>query len=178
MRPILAVLCAVTILGGLKAYMGARPAPQVFQPKSKVQATGVFDLEVLLTFDAGPDPFAFDANEAAALSVAFLGEPILRRVDAVPAGKAILVKDVQGIAAGANEFFVEAFPQDTDSIIARALRVRVFRNGEPIGDETIWSEPGAPVVGTVVVDTPRFATDEKHADGSPGESSVSESSSK
>jgi hypothetical protein len=69
-------------------------------------------------------------------------------------------------AAGRNEFYIKATPaepdRETDEFaldespssrpVSRAVRVRILRDGVPIGDQTLWSEPGQPVEGVAAVE--------------------------
>ena len=154
MRPFLAAAVAIAILGGLQFYMSSRPAPVNNQRPPEVLADGKFDVRLTLTFDAGPDPFAFDSSQAASVVVLFEGKDLLRLTEHVNAGADLVVEDVASIDAGRNEFFVEAVPKDTTNLISRGIRIQVFRDGVMVGDQSLWSDPGAPVAGTIVVDVP------------------------
>jgi hypothetical protein len=159
MRPLLALLLSLTIFGAVAGYLSFarhlqeqttrqhddRPAPV---------AQGKFSVEITLSFDAGAQTaFSLDPTQAAALRVVFQGRDLLQLESPVAAGT-VRVEDVPGIAAGANEFFIEAQPAALESQIARAVRVRVFRDENPVADQTLWSEPGLPVRGTVRIDVP------------------------
>ena len=154
MRPFLAAAVAIAILGGLQFYMSSRPAPVNNQRPPEVLAEGKFDVRLTLTFDAGPDPFAFDSSQAASVVVLFEGEDLLRLTEHVNAGT-MSVEDVAGIDAGRNEFFVEAVPKGTTNLVSRGIRIQVFRDGVMVGDQSLWSDPGAPVAGTIVIDVPK-----------------------
>ena len=67
------------------------------------------------------------------------------------------------MVAGQNEFFVQAAPQDTTTARARAVRVRILRDGNPLADETLWSEPGEVVQGAVLVHVPAWVGAPKSA---------------
>jgi hypothetical protein len=86
----------------------------------------------------------------------------LRVDEPISAGAPVVVEHVSGIVAGANEFFVEAQPGDDALGAAHALRVRVLRDGNPIAEQTLWSEPGLPVRGTVRIDIPSAVTEDGH----------------
>ncbi len=68
------------------------------------------------------------------------------------------------MVTGRNEFFIRAIPQDSTNPIARAIRVRILRDGQPLTDETLWSEPGDVVEGAVVVEVPAWAVAEGQED--------------
>lgn len=156
MRPFLAAAVAIAILGGLQFYMSSRPAPVNNQRPPEVLAEGKFDVALTLTFDAAPDPFAFDSSQAASVVVMFEGKDLLRMTEDVNAGADLKVEAVASVDAGRNEFFVEAVPKDRSSLRSRGVRIQIFRDGVLIGDQTLWSDPGAPVAGTIVIDVPNM----------------------
>jgi hypothetical protein len=158
MRPLLALIIVVTILGSLQLYVQHRPAPPVAAELIREQvARGDFSVEITLTFDAGPDAFAIDPATAPSLVLLLRGQEILRRQDTIAAGQPLIVQDVQGLVSGGNEFYLSATPADTQSSLARAARVRILRSGTPLADETLWSEPSETVQGTIVVQIPAWA---------------------
>ena len=158
MRPALAVILVAAILGGLQGYMSLRdrlgppPAQEV-----ETSAAGIFTLDLTLTFDAGPDPFALDVDNAPSLLVEFRGQEMLRETGNVPAGQPIVIAPVRDVVQGKNEFFVKAVPADSNADVSRAVRVRILRDGQPISDSTLWSEPGLPVQGKVDLVVPASA---------------------
>ena len=152
MRPALAIAVTSLILGGLAFYMSARPSGAANVPVRDIEiAAGRFDVELTLTFDVSPDEFSLDANTAPSLLVVMEGQELLRETSTLTSGYPIVVEDVQGIATGANEFFVRATPAGTSAQLVRGLRVRILRDGHPISEQSIWSDPGQPVEGIVRV---------------------------
>ena len=109
-----------------------------------------------MTFAAGPDPFALDLDNAPSLLVTFRGRELLRITEEIPAGEPVRIEDVEGVVAGANEFFVAASPTSTDAAVARAIRVRILRDGATVAEQSLWSDPGESVDGIVVVDVARY----------------------
>jgi hypothetical protein len=167
MRPLLALLLSLAIFGAVGGYL--RFARELQQQRAIVgaentAAEGKFTLEVTLSFDAGADSaFSLDPSKSTAVRVQFRGREVLRVDEPVSAGTALRVEDVEEIVPGANEFYVEAHPANAALPVAHAARVRVFRDGHPIADETIWSEPGLPVQGTVRVEVPAHGSgDHEH----------------
>ncbi len=155
MRPILALLVATTILGGLRLYMELRPTrTATFAQEPETLAAGRFALEITLSFAAGPDPFALDLDQAPSLLVLFRGAELLRVSEPVDAGIPVRREDLPQIAAGANEFFVRATPQDPDPRTARAVRLRLLRDEQPIAEQSLWSLSGEVVEGAVVLRVP------------------------
>jgi hypothetical protein len=193
MRPLYALAAAVSILGVVAIYMKfqasvARPPATVVEQT----ATGSFDVELTLTFDAGPDAFSLGGDS---LLVTFRNRKLLEKKDPIAAGAPITIRDVQGIVArqtsadgddaapatGRNEFYVKATPAEADlpadafstdptgrqpaALVSRAARVRILRDGVSIGDSTLWSEPGQPVEGVVTVEVePEPVVDEREHD--------------
>ena len=158
MRPILALLVPIILLGGLQLSMELRP--RATAPTAAIAATtaaGKFTIEISLTFDAGPDEFALNATDAPSLVVRLQGRELLRRTDAVEGGRPIQITDVQGLVEGANELYIEATPMDASRLQALALRVQVLRDGSPIATETLWAEPGESIRGSVALQIPTWA---------------------
>ena len=168
MRPILALLVPIAFLGGLYFYMEHRPrAAASLHDFAPTAAEGKFSLDVTLTFAAGPDEFALDASTAPSLLVQLRGQDVLRRMDAIAPGEPLHLDNLTDLRAGPNEFYVEATPADGTQLQARALRVRIFRDGNPLTEETLWSEPGEAVSGTIAVDIPNWAANEPAVDATP-----------
>jgi hypothetical protein len=156
-RPVFALLVAVIILGGLQLYMTIRPQPSGrMAAQDELAARGRFSVEITLTFDAGPDAFSLDVSDAPAVLVQLRGVDLLRRQEEVLAGDQVVIDDVSGLVEGKNEFFVQATPSEV-AHVARAVRVRVLRDGIPLADETLWAEPSEIVRGAVVVEVPTWA---------------------
>ncbi len=182
MRILFAVAVLVTIPGIVLAYLGFQasippPAPPVAIVQ---QAAGRFDLELTLTFDVAVDEFDLERRS---LVVKLGPELLLESQESIKAGKPFILRDVQGVTAGKNTFFVKAGvaeapaepadefgggfsldepaeaepPAGEAPALYRAMRVRVLRDGAPIATETIWSEPGAAVEGVFELDVPENA---------------------
>jgi antitoxin (DNA-binding transcriptional repressor) of toxin-antitoxin stability system len=152
MRPVLAILTTVLILGGLQGYFLLRDR---FGPTAPVAiehpAPGVYSLEITLTFDAGPDPFALAASDQTCLEVLFRGQTLLRRVERVSAGEKVVITPIEDIVAGKNEFVFKASPADSRPEMAYAARVRLLRDDAPIAEQSLWSESGGIVEGKLLV---------------------------
>jgi len=163
MRPLLALLVFTTILGGLQVYMKIRPHATPPAVIAGLEAAGQISLEITLTFPAGADPFAIDADDSPSLLVVFQGNELLRVTESIEPGETIRIDDVPNVTVGINEFYVRASPRDLDES-PRAIRVRVLGDNHPLAEESIWSQPGTLVEGTVVVpiesmpETPAEAT--------------------
>lgn len=166
MRPFLALLLSLSILGAVGGYLRAARALQereASQRESAEQqsAEGRFAVEVTLTFSAGGEnAFALEPTQSTAVLVRFRGRDVLRVDQPVAAGSPLRVDDVPEISAGANEFFVEAQPSAESLAAPHAVRVRVLRDDIPLADQVLWSDAGLPVRGTVRVDVPQMAISE------------------
>lgn len=178
-RPLLALLVAALMLGTVKLYMIVQASlPEHASGRQITRAAkGNFAIDVTLTFAARPDSFQFE-TPGPTVVVAFGAHELLRRTDSVPPGTPLVVENVPGVVEGRNEFFIEVFagdvsfaaenPSDATGLatstaaLAHAVRVRVLRNGEPLpgAEQTLWSDPGEPVRGAIVVDVPRAADEE------------------
>lgn len=168
MRPLLAVLVNVAVFGGMALYISLQeePAPQQAAPE-QAEAAGSFALEIVTTFGAEPDPFDLpgDNENAAALVVNFRGQEILRWTERIAAGEPVRVEPLEGIKVGENEFFITAKPPLDQSNRAHAIRVRILKDGAPLVEKTIWSEPGHPVAGIVELPIASKHVDEKDKHG-------------
>ncbi len=159
-RVILAATLSLVILGGMNLFMRhrERAADTDVVAREATQAVGKFSLDVTLSFSpAASDPFAVATDEAEkkpALLVQLNGREVLRVADAVPAGDLIAREDVSGIVEGENEVLVEADPPLEDANRAHAVRVRVLRDGQPIAEQTSWSEPGARLIARMRLNVP------------------------
>ncbi len=164
MRPLAAIVTSAVILGGLQLYMVLReryrpPAP-TFVERFTEDAYG---MELTLTFRAARDAFEFD-DEGPVLSVLFRGDIVFAADDAVDANVPVVVDNIPGIVVGANEFVVHALTGGTDWDTSHAVRIRLLRNGLPIAEQTLWSDPGEPVRGTVFLDVPEALREDEHED--------------
>lgn len=140
--------------------MHFRPEPGRRISAGLAEAPGIFSLEVVLTFDAGPDPFAVADKNRPSLSITFEGEEWLRRTDRISAGTVIVINDMTGIKSGLNELHLRAFPVDEQYDLVRGARVRVLRDEIVIAEESLWSEPGYPIDDPFQFDIPSKAVKE------------------
>jgi hypothetical protein len=168
MRPLLALLLSLAIFGAVAGYLQFARAVQRRTAAETVHAAesvaeGKFSLEATLSFDAGADTaFSLDPTKSMAVRVQFRGRELLKIDEPVAAGTPLRMDEVEGIVPGPNEFYLEAHPANQGLPLAHAARMRVFRDGHPIADETLWSEPGLPVQGVLRVDVPKHATEQEH----------------
>lgn len=150
MRLLLAAAVWVACVGGVALFMARRESRAPAASYAARPATGKFSVEVTASFDVEVDPFGLvtDDTPAAGLIVRVNGVEVLRRKDGVRAGAPVAVESVAAVIVGTNELYVEAHPPQDAVGRAHALRVRVFRDGQPVAERTLWSEPGTPVSGT------------------------------
>lgn len=155
MRFIFSALIWLVLIGGLSLYLGQRDAvigptdPPKAQP---APAQAGYALEITPTFGAAADPFALQDNNQppSTLLVRLAGHEIYRGGEPLARGESLRIDPVQGLAAGANELYLEASPSLEEAHLAHALRIRVLREGVPVLDRTLWSEAGAKVAGTIL----------------------------
>lgn len=172
-RPLLAAALVVGVLGVVKLYMQfVASVPFGVYDTAERPAEGVFAVELTLTFDAGSDGFLLD--ETSPVVVDFRGRNLMEGRGPFRAGQPIIVSPVEGVVqsrdgrGGKNSFAVRIVPQpserdafalDADGAsrpISHAVRLRILRDGVPVAEQTLWSEPGQPVQGvlTLTVDPP------------------------
>jgi len=156
MRPWLALMVAAAILGGLQAYMSLRPRAAVPAEVQAAQAAaGRFRVQLVATSALGPDPFALEPSQALALELLLRGEAVHRRTQPLAAGEPVVLEGVRGLVSGGNEFFIAAHPQDAESPVPLAVRLRILRDERVVAEQTLWAEAGEPVRGTVRLELPR-----------------------
>jgi hypothetical protein len=162
MRPLIALLLSAAILLGVRAYL--RFAESLRRPQASVVeeivAYGKFSAEITLTFDAAADEFSLEP-----ISLVFKQQDrvLLERRDPVRAGEPLVIENLTGIIAGRNEFYFECTPSPADQPLARAVRVRLFRDGAEVADTTLWAPPGQTPRGRITLDVPAAAaTKESH----------------
>ena len=168
MRPALAILIWLVLIGGLAAYMHARETIHPGSSYEVVQASGAFALEVTTTFDVEPDPFALrtdSGSTAPALLVRINGQEVLRQVERVERGIPFRLEPVPALIQGHNEIYLEANPSLDQAAQSLAVRVRVFRGNQPLADHSIWSEAGSRIAAAFPVDVQPEKTPEIHPHG-------------
>lgn len=172
MRPVYAVLVWVVILGGLWVYTEARD--YFDRPSSNAEpilpAPGKYELELTPTFDAitSVDEFSVDLTPRPTLLATLNGREIIRFTDKAPAGVAKTFSwDTNKVPMniGPNGVYLELAAPPAEAEVRRGVRVQVLRDGESIADQMLWSQPGGPVLGRIVLDVPEKpgAKDEEHA---------------
>ncbi len=171
MRPLIAALVVIVILGGLQLYMTMRVWYGPAQAEVlDLRASGTFSVEVTTTFDvtSEPDPFAANPNETTAISLTLRDRELLDADVPIMAGMPVVVSPVEGIVVGAdafrgrNELLLTAVVPPGEIDRQHAVRVRLLRDDETIADETFWADTGDKIVGRVqatIVD-PHLSDDE------------------
>lgn len=153
MRPTLAIIVCVTILGGLQLYMQHRQRVRIAPPivvEDFSEAT--YSLQLTLTFQAERDSFAFEEDPIILLR--FRGEDLLAVHNPVPAGTILRVEKIDHVVVAeenkkhANEIYYEVLTGETEPSVARCVRLQLFCDGELLEEESAWSAPGEPVRGT------------------------------
>ncbi len=163
MRPLLALLLSAAILLGVRAYLQfavslRRPVVSVVE---EAAATGIFSAEITLTFAAAPDEFSLEP-----VSLVFKQQDrvLLERRDLVRAGEPLVIDNLSGIVAGRNEFYFECIPSPSEQPLARAVRVRLLRDGVEVADTTLWAPPGQTPRGRITLDVPAASATKDHHD--------------
>lgn len=153
MRTVLAVVIWAVLIGGLSAYMHSREGARTLVAYRFQEASGAFSLELVGTFAVEPDPFALEVgdNQPAALMVRLNGKEIVRRAERLDPGSPLRVDPVAGIVEGANEFYLEAYPPAAKTSRYNAVRIRILRNNQVVGEHSSWAEPGARIADTFLL---------------------------
>jgi hypothetical protein len=155
MRPFLALIISAGILLGVHSYLrfaqSLRGQHHADAASESVAASGKYSAEITLTFDAQADEFAL---EPTSLVLKKQNQVLLQRAELVPAGTPLVVENIAGIVEGENEFYFACVPKEDGRAIARAVRIRILRDGVPVADKTLWAEAGLVPQGAVVLDVP------------------------
>ncbi len=146
------LLIWVVGMGGLTLYMHTREVAQAQEnTEMRAQKTpeGTFGLDITLSFTSQPDSFGVETDQKpTSLLLRLNGKEILRRHDEVAAGIPVLVEPVRGLVDGVNEFYVESSLPSGEAPRAQAVRLRCFRDGKELTEQTNWTEAGANVSAT------------------------------
>ena len=180
MRPLLAVGVIVVALGSVQAYItfvGSVTGGK-YGRIEQTAAEGRFHVNLTISFNARATVF-----EPESVLFQLHGRTLLQTEEPVPAGTVLSIDPVDGIVEGVNEFYLKVATGDEEteeteenaafSLSAddapgestaaagpggadksRAVRIQVFRDDQLIVEETIWSEVGQAVDGTVTLLVP------------------------
>jgi len=155
MRPIYALIISIGLLASVYNYVAF--ANRVRRPPVEIQvdyAQGEFSIEIERSFDCQGDPIF----GSPAIKVLFKGETVFEDAGPIASDQPIVVKDLQGVAAGENEIFVSANQQSATAGLG-AMKISIKRSGVVIATELIASEPGLSAVsgpvGFTIAKTPQ-----------------------
>jgi hypothetical protein len=154
MRPVLAVVIWIVLVGGLGLYVRSHEAVKTAQSFQSTLAQGAYALEITPTFAAEPDPFALRTEEGEAppaLIVKLNGRELVKLTERVEAGAPIMIEPLKGLVEGSNEVYLEANPPIKETGRSNAVRVRVLRDGIPVSDRSFWSVQGSKIATTMLV---------------------------
>lgn len=154
MRFVLTTLIWVVIVGGLSLYIHQRDNRIVTRSESKIDmglAANEYMLEITPTFGTEIDPFALveEGQSPATLIVRLGGSNIHHSAQPLARGETLRIGPVEGLIVGMNELYVQASPPLEEAHINHALRLRLLHNNVLEVDQTLWSEAGGKVSGTV-----------------------------
>jgi hypothetical protein len=151
MRPLVVATLALAIFGALAAYERfVDTLPERTHASEEASAArGKFSVELTLSFDAAKDDFALENEPAVVVRMA--GRDLIRADEPLTSGTPLRADDVAGIVQGNNAFFFRAVPAQDFMSRPCAARLRIFRDDDVIGENTLWSPPGGVVEGEVLV---------------------------
>ena len=157
MRPMVAALIWIVLVGGLTLYTHMREPAKAFKTIAPRTVEGVFALEITPSFTAEPDPFALRGDTergAPALTIRVNGKEAVRVTDRTEPGRPIRVEPVPGLVQGDNEIYLEVNPPLSAGSGSHAVRVSLLQEGRTLKERTFWSEPGSRIAETFRVKTP------------------------
>lgn len=150
MRPLVAILIWIVLLGGLSSYMNARQT--VSAPAALKVETDQGDYRVVVTtsFVAQRDSYAPNTEDdpGNALVLKLNGHEILTLKDSSAAGQSITLDKINSVLIGPNEFLLEVNPPHKAVQTAGAVRVQLFRFHSELMDRTFWADPGSRLLST------------------------------
>ncbi len=152
-----ALVAAVWLLfvGGVWFYMHTRDAlrtQETFHEIAPVSADARYDVELTLTFDAQPDPFALVSDDSEAppvVTVRLNDRNVAEMREGLPPGTPWVQTNIDGVVVGANELYIEAIPPVEQTDVRHAVRLRILQDNEVLADRTFWSDGGANVTGVL-----------------------------
>jgi hypothetical protein len=156
-RPILAILVWILILGGVAGYLQTRDDRRAVAEFRPTAAAGHFTLEFVSTTELEPDPFAvraFPDEKPTSLILKVNGEQVLAKNGNLEPGTPLRLENVQGLTEGQNELYLEANPPLESAGRAHAYRITIKRDGGTIAEETLWSEPGLRLATSLSLNIP------------------------
>jgi hypothetical protein len=156
LRFVLVILAWLICVGGVAYYMRARE-PFYFADTTREHLvprslTTPLDLELMLTFDPQPDPFALSdrgSGTPPGVRIRINDHVVAELSEGIRPGSPWLKKNIEGAVAGPNELYVEATPPVEESETRQAVRIRLFQDGRTVADHTFWNEGGEKVTGTL-----------------------------
>lgn len=156
MRFFLIIISWIVIIGGLRLYtwqrdMAVKPIQNVVAQQQQ-ESKASYRLQITSTFSVEPDPFALEESESleSALQISLNGQPIKLPIEQLKRGEMIQMDDLQGVIAGHNEIYVKASPPVEENLLNHGIRINLIEGGNSLVDQTLWSEQGSLVSGTVV----------------------------
>jgi len=161
------IIIWISLIGGLFAWLNHTTPIYIENHITQEKAQGKFDIEITPTFDAKADPFALKLDnhvQADIFTVLLKGKPILNSTDNIIGGIPIVIKNVDNIIVGKNEFYIEAGIPQAQSAHVHAIRVRIIRDDFEVAHKSIWTTPGTKLQTTFILDvqTEQLIKDNRH----------------
>jgi len=149
MRPVLAFLITVFMIGGVYGYINF--SHSVRRPPIEIEidfAEGEYSVQIERTFECVADPILGPES----LKVMFKGDIVYANKEPIPNDELVIVRPLEQVELGENEIYVSAnMPESANGF--GVLKVVVKQNDRLIGEEMISSVPGLTSVGGPVVFT-------------------------
>jgi hypothetical protein len=146
MRPILACLITLVLVGGVYGYI--KFAEGIRRPPTEINidySEADFSLEIERSFDCVVDPIF--APES--LRVLFKGESVLAISKKIAVEETIRLEKLDGVEVGENEIYIAANRAE-GSIGLGAIKVSIFRGGVLFDEQVLTSQQGiAEVAGPI-----------------------------
>ena len=142
MRPLIAVTICSVLMGGVYAYTRFADSVRRVAVAPLIEfAQDEFVVEIHKTFDVIPDPVLGTGS----LVVKFKGKTLFNSSEEIPADQMTTIQPLPDVELGHNELFVSASRAPGGPTMA-VLHVVVKKNGNPIAETSLVSQPGLPLV--------------------------------
>lgn len=168
MRIILSLIIWVAIVGGLWGYTQGRlylkggPVQNIL-PEMELSERS-FALGITPTFSVEKDPFSLDVdqNDNQGFQVSVNGKVVPLPPDELKQGQMLIIPDMDNIAVGLNEIYVQASPPVQAGDIEHGVRILLLEEDAIVADKTFWSRSGSLVTGTLVFNLEQKEQDHDH----------------
>jgi hypothetical protein len=154
MRPLIAILINVLLVGGLFLYMGIRDTGEkTHHIEEPEKSEGIYTMDISATFKiSGEEVFLLNTQNGENAVISINGTKITGEMMKSPFDSTFRINNLPGIIEGRNEVFIELSRSTEDAARPAAVNVEIKKDGMKYFSDVFWFEPEEPIVMTVVFD--------------------------